>query len=456
MNLATERRYDWDARDQLLPPCWVPRRDGSIDTGKGLGDTGRIWVSGPSGQLRKTLLSTIGDAREMVCVSSFLLADAEIVREALSAAERGCRVYLLTASEGQLLKEPREDSEFDDQRREEHAKLLRELAGHVLVRTADSFHSKFLLIDPRARNAGGFLLTANLTTEALMRNPEIAIELNRDEAQDLFRQFLIGFWEESKNELLGPDRLGSVRPSAEKVQWTSPKTLLCTAGNIKTIKRTMLDLIERANSEIILSTFGIDSEHPVTQNLLRALAAGKKVRILARPRPSKMTMTALLSLAKAGAEVRGHPWLHAKALLVNNDDNWHGMIMTSNVEARGLDDGFETGISLANNDAEQLRTIMEKWWQDFPLRLSLNSKVGDVEGPVQLWRDDRPLRVSIEKHGQFALGEIEARSTDEMEQTSPSSFPKPSLPKDTTLYHKISYTWRVLPPKPLKVSEPSR
>ena len=51
---------------------------------------------------------------------------------------------------------------------------------------------KFLLTDPKTRNARGFLLTANLTPEALIRNPEIAIELNSDEAQDLFRQFLIG------------------------------------------------------------------------------------------------------------------------------------------------------------------------------------------------------------------------------------------------------------------------
>jgi len=439
-----------------LPPCWVQRNVGSIDPEKGMKDTSRILVSGPSGQLRKRLLSTLRGAKEIICVSSFLLADAEIVKELLNTAERGCRVYLLAASEGQLLKEPREDSEFDDQRREEHAKLLRELAGHVLVRSADSFHSKFLLIDPKTRNAGGFLLTANLTTEALMRNPEMAVELNTDEAHDLFRQFLIGFWEESQNELLGPDRLSSVKLLAEKGQSTPPRTILCTTRRIKTIRQTMLDLIERADSEIILSTFGIDSQHPVTQNLLKALAAGKKVRILARPRPSKVTMTALLLLAKAGAEVRGHPWLHAKALLVGNSGNWHGMIMTSNVEARGLDEGFETGISLRNNDAEELRTILEKWWQDFPLRLSLNSKVGDVEGPVQLWRDDKPLRVSIEKHGLFALGEIEARSQDEMEQTAPSSFPKPSLPKDRTLYHKISYTWRVLPPKPLKASEPNR
>ena len=167
-------------------------------------------------------------------------------------------------------------------------------------------------------------------------------------------------------------------------------------------------------------------------------------------------MTALVDLTKAGAEVRGYPWLHAKGLLVDREGDWHGMIMTSNVEARGLDEGFETGISLRNRDAEALRTILEKWWQDFPLRLSLNSKLGEVEGSVQVWHDDRMLRISIGKHGQIALGEIESQSAEKMDKTAPTSFPKPSLPKDTMFYHKILYTWRILPPKPLKSSRGNR
>ncbi len=275
-----------------------------------------------------------------------------------------------------------------------------------------------------------------------MRNPEMAIELNRDEAQDLFRQFLIGFWEESQNELLGPDRLSTARPLAERGQLTPPKILLYTTRRFKTIKQAMLDLIERADSEIILSTFGIDSQHPVTLSLLKAMSEGKKVRILARPRPSKATMTALLLLAKAGAEVRGHQWLHAKSLLIDHDRSWDGMIMTSNVEQRGLDEGFETGILLQGDDALRLHDLLETWWKELPLKLSLSTKLGEVEGPVQVWLDDRSLRVSVEKQGEINLGELDPRSPADMQRAIPVSFRKPSLPRDSTLYHKILYTWR--------------
>jgi len=212
----------------------------------------------------------------------------------------------------------------------------------------------------------------------------------------------------------------------------------------------MLDLIERAGSEIILSTFGIDSHHLVTQSLLRALGNRKRVRILARPRPSKTTMTALLSLAKAGAEVRGHQWLHAKSLVIDHNGSWDGIIMTSNVEERGLDEGFESGILLQDDDGRQLHDVLEAWWKELPLKLSLSTKLGEVEGPVQVWLEDRSLRVSIERQGQIDLGEIEARSLEDVQKAASVSFRPRFLPRDTTLYHKVLYTWRVPPPRPLK------
>jgi len=279
---GTKGQFEWDAQEELLPACWIPRNNtphGSL--GKPQEDS-RVYSVEDSDHLRRRLLTCIEAAKETICVSSFLVADAEIVKALLQASNHQRRVYLLTASETQLLKEPREDSEFDQQRREEHLRLLRELAGHVLVRTGDNLHAKFLLTDPRT-NAKGFLLTANLTSEALTRNPELAVELNRDEAYDLFRQFLIGFWEESQNELLSPDRLSTVKPWGEPRQWAPPKTLLSTTRGINTIRQTMLDLIDLSDNEIILSTYGIDAKHPVTLRLLKALRDGRKVRVLARP-----------------------------------------------------------------------------------------------------------------------------------------------------------------------------
>lgn len=119
------------------------------------------------------------------------------------------------------------------------------------------------------------------------------------------------------------------------------------------------------------------------------------------------------------------------------------MIMTSNVERRGLDEGFETGILLHSVDARQLHDVLETWWNELPLKLSLNTKVGEVEGPVQVWLDDRSLRVSVEKQSEISLGEVDAKSPEDLQRANPGSLRKPSLPRDSTLYHKILYTWRI-------------
>ena len=446
--IPKERQYEWDAREETLPPCWIPRKDALTGPRSRTTETGRIYPTDATDRLRRRLISTIEDAQGTVCLASFLIADPEIVKELLRASRRGCRVYLLTASETQLLREPREDTEFDQQRREEHVQLLRELAGRVLVRSSDSFHSKFLLTDPVSTNPRGFLLTANLTTEALTRNPELAVELEKSEVHDLFREFLIGFWEESQNELLSPDRLGTVRPWEGNRQWSVPRVVLSTTKNIQTIRECMMNLIEQAESQVMLSTFGIDSKHPVTQRILKAAKDGKRIRILARPRPNKTTMNALVDLARAGAEVRGHPWLHAKSLIVDHDGSWNGMVMTSNVESRGLDEGFESGVHLVGKSAEDLRQVLEAWWREIPVELSVKARLGDVEGSLQVWQGDRLFRVLVESRGQINLGEIQAKSSEEMESNAPPSLRKPMISRDSILYKRILYTWRLLPPKP--------
>ncbi len=124
--------------------------------------------------------------------------------------------------------------------------------------------------------------------------------------------------------------------------------------------------------------------------------------------------------------------------------------MTSNVEERGLDEGFESGILLQDDDGRQLHDVLEAWWKELPLKLSLSTKLGEVEGPVQVWLEDRSLRVSIERQGQIDLGEIEARSLEDVQKAASVSFRPRFLPRDTTLYHKVLYTWRVPPPRPLK------
>lgn len=176
-----------------------------------------------------------------------------------------------------------------------------------------------------------------------------------------------------------------------------------------------------------------------------AAKRGKVVRVFARPRPNKVTMNALIELAEAGAEVHGHPWLHAKCILTDTNEGWVGLVMTANFEERGLDGGFETGILLEREDAGVLRADLETWEMGFPLTLIVNKHIGDIEGDVTLWTNEELRKLSVRKKGETDLGQFEAKTFEEMDGLMPD-FSK-AMRRGDVLYHQQTFKWSVIPPK---------
>ena len=155
--------------DTELGMCWVsnnpPPSLSSVDiTSEG------IHQSNEQETMIAHVVRAIRSAREVICVSTFIFQRTRITDELLKAAQRGIRVYMLTASENRLEKETDDMSEFDRKVIAEHKELLNEFAANILVRTAGHFHSKFILIDPTISAPKGFLFTANLTVRALTKN----------------------------------------------------------------------------------------------------------------------------------------------------------------------------------------------------------------------------------------------------------------------------------------------
>ena len=125
------------------------------------------------------LIKAIANAKKIVCVCTFLLNDTELVDALLKAAQRGVRVYMFVASEAKLLREIKQDQDFDKKTLAEHKDLLQKIAGKLWVGTSDSFHAKFILVDPNLEDAKGFLSTANFTKEALTDRIEIGVKLKK-------------------------------------------------------------------------------------------------------------------------------------------------------------------------------------------------------------------------------------------------------------------------------------
>jgi cardiolipin synthase len=288
------------------------------------------------------------------------------------------------------------------------------------------------------------LLTANLTTEALTRNVELGIQLTSSESYDLYQQFLIGFWRESSSELLEPGSLSKVELITEP-ELSPPEKLLSTMGGIHTLKEGVERLLGQAKSEITVTSFGIDSQHETTRKIIEAARNGKRVRIMARPRQTQSTMSALMALAESGCEVRGQRWLHAKCVVVDTDDGWSGLVMTANFEPKGLDVGFESGIFLRGHDAEELHETVEEWWRDFPQIFFNGRRLNEIEGNVDLWDGEGLRPTSIQQKGEVNLGEFRAKTFEEMDEFTPD-LSKAAKRKDI-LYHECKFRWTVLPPR---------
>lgn len=437
------RQHVLDLRAEPLPPCWLRRRPTVPDSAEQ--PAPGLWRVGPNGHFHRALIAGIDAAREVVLVASFLLADRPLAEAMLRAAARGVRVYLLTASEQRVARLLDEDDSFETRMSDEHKRLLADLAGKVLLRSADHFHAKFLVIDPR-HAAQAWLSTANFN-RALLDSVELGVWLEGQAARDLAAWFAWAFWQEAERELVERDRLRGV-DKAPAVPPVPDARLVCATTRSHTGLRDMvLAVITRARKEIWVSTYGLDAGHPVVAALLAAAQRGVSVNVLTRPRGA--VAAAVAALAAAGARIFAHDKLHAKALVSDAG----AMVMTANLERHGLDQGFEIGALLPASRAAGLLQTLRQWGAEFPWEYAGAPTRGQHLGELCL--TDKGLRDGI--HHVVAeevvpLGDVTASDALDLAATPDPKFVPPAAgPRHV---QRVRFDWRVVPPRlPAKAVE---
>lgn len=423
-----------DQRAEVLPPAWCPRAgDGGVAPVR----VGGVWRSDPSRETANAIVSALDLAREVVVVMTFLLADAAIEEALLRAAKRGARVYLLLSTEARLDKELREDSGLE-QALAQHKAMLKKLAGWVLLRSAEGFHAKVVLVDP-ARGGPGFLLTSNLTSGALTQNEELAIELTAVERAAMFRHLAWAMWEGAEREMLEPGKLIPLGAPPARVQRPDATgSVVATPNQPGTLRAAVLAMIQRAERSLVVASFGWQLGHEVLAALEEKARAGVSVTTLARLR--RAAMPALLALAKAGVHVLGYPSLHAKAVLV---DGREALVMTANLESHGLDDSMELGVLLDAERSAGIATILRSWTENAPFELRLAPELGEVRGEAQVWVESRLIPYRVVGSESRALASAVARSADRLESEPVVPRGQQGLPLPA---HQIAVTWDVTAP----------
>ena len=418
-----------------FPPCWLKKKGDYCQAD--LSNT-NIFCLGEKAQFRDTLVDTIDNADEVVLASSFLFTDENICDAFLKAYERGVRVYILTASEEALKGLGSEIEDFNTKMSEQHAKLIDALAGKVVLRSSSSFHAKFLVCDPYRGSPRGFISTANFN-KALTSSVELGIELKQNQCSALADWFSYVFWKEAEHELLEKGKLSQVGNPPAEPQLPSNNEILITTMKHRSLSETIEKIIESANKEIVLSSFGFDKDHPVTKLLIKKAQEGLKVTVFTRIRPAVSEVAKIFE--NAGISVVAHEKLHAKALIA--DDS--AMIFTANIQAQGLDTGFEVGVTLNEVQKKVLSNIFKEWKESFPWHYSQTADPQSHSAEICLAEKglkDGLIKIN-EKHI-IELEDITAKDILEMEKTPP---PELKRPGERIFAKEILYKWKVLPPQ---------
>ncbi|HDR1124364.1 phosphatidylserine/phosphatidylglycerophosphate/cardiolipin synthase family protein [Pasteurella multocida] len=420
-------------RKQIIPVAWLK----NTVKPKTVPHSQQVLMSYSDGRLTQEVVSLIQSAQQNIVICSFLLANQAIEDAVFDASERGIRVYLMLASEHRV--EKNSDDEFGKECERQHTSMLKRLAGKVLVRSAPHYHAKAVLIDALSNHhqAKGLLLTANLTTEALERNEELAIKLNFPAIKELADFFKWGFWHQAEHQMLDNTDFSSIASQGNVPHPTKQQALLLTSSQEQTIKAYALHLIQQAKQEIILSSFGFDEEHEVIQALCQQAKRGIKVRVLARIRPS--SMNALMKLQKAGAEVYGFKWLHAKALWV---DGQQAMMMSANLQKHGLDEGFEVGVKISGSAIDELKAYLDYFINQAGHRLALNLPLGQYQGELKYWENEQFNDVELITQNQVVLPNITADCLSNLNHEATL----PNLDWHKEPAHEIHYQWKVIAP----------
>ena len=388
-----------------------------------------IFVSGNNRGLLNELVSSVKSANEIVCVSSFIIQSTEFTDALLEASNRGVRVYLLTASETHLKKEYSDLSEYSKNIVDEHKDLLDTLSDNILVRTGDHLHSKFILVDPNDSNAEGYLLTCNLTEKAMTENIEVLIKLNINQINDLFSQFLRGFWLEAKQELMkkelrpvgdSPFTLDDI-PKAKSIHWT--------IGKENRLRESVIKWIKTAEKDLKISSWGFEKDHDVMKLLETKIQNGVNITILTRI--SEFNSESLRNLLAAGASIYGHERMHAKTIIT---DDKTGLIMTSNFSSKGLDEGYETGI-ITNEQQTKILADIFSYWKDYTNWKYTNTISSDeLTNKIIITSPEYGFRKVIDSTN-IDIGTFTLKSENE----EPKSFPWPK--ENENIYKSVKFSW---------------
>jgi cardiolipin synthase len=163
-------------------------------------------------------------------------------------------------------------------------------------------------------------------------------------------------------------------------------------------------------------------------------------------------MPALMAIAQAGGRVLGFEHLHGKAVCA---DSQAALVMTANLQADGLDRGFEVGLLMQDGRALDVHRVLNTWAEQANWELRMQPSIGDVVGLAKVWRGQKLEDMEIKEVETVDLGTVVAASAEDLAAAVPVW---PQASGVTKPARQLRCKWRVeapvLAPKADEVRRP--
>ena len=292
----------------------------------------------------------LDNARQDVLIVNFLITHKELIETIIKTRQlKKIPVRVMTWLDKTQHLYVEEDDIYQLFRSQ--ARSCRELAmNDIPLRSNTKCHVKMMLVDSETV----IISSANLTDTSLFRNPENGILLYQmEEEVKIIKHFAKTLWRNYANTEIAtlPPHVTSVfednegeenlrvqsRPTNHDIdilkgicQETDNFRFLFTCPYFNTLHLFVLDMIERANREILLLSYKMQNIKQIGlfKVLKDKINQGVNVRILVCKKDTKI-LDLYGQLLDIGCEIEAIEYNHAKGIVIDQKDV---MIMTANID----------------------------------------------------------------------------------------------------------------------------
>lgn len=293
--------------------------------------------------------SYIRSAESMVILAGFLSGDSAILDAVERAHYRGVRCYIVTGAEPSM---QYSKACFGKDEYAQCIRAMQDMSEYALIRSASDFRASAILTDPYTQPKG-MLLGAGLIGGTSGQN-QLWVRLTEKEMGDAANILRWAFWERARHELdMDESRFGDIKPLGE-LDPVKSNRILQTARHAKSIRGRIRHILSKNPKTVVASSWAWD--HPGVVGRLCGLARkGSDVTVVTRQHGN--IPNELMRMLMAGIRVVGCSGCGATALVTESDT----LITSANMDREGLERGFELGISINDERAEEIRQTVRDW-----------------------------------------------------------------------------------------------